>query len=120
MAPRELIRVEEVEELTEFDGRGHSGQLELPAMPRGRRSGELAAEQGLMKGVVGVDEVQPLQEAGEGVRMDWRKEVVEEQGPRASATILVVWMNLVMVAVILSRSSIQLKMALRLAVEGLS
>lgn len=130
VAPRELIREEEVEELTEFDGRGHSGQLEPPAMPRGRRSGELAAEQGLMEGVVEwtelvlaeveVDEVQPLQEVGEGVRMDWRKEVVEEQGPRASATILVVSMNLVMVALILSRSSIQLKMALRLAVEGLS
>lgn len=118
MALTELILVEAVVELTEFDGygQGHSAQLEPPVMPRGRRSGELAAEQGLMEGVVEwtelvlaeveVDEVQPLQEVGEGVRMDWRKEGEEEQGLKASATILAVSMNLVMAAVILPRYSI--------------
>lgn len=111
---RVLILVEAVVELTGFDGYGqeHSEQLEPPAMLRGHRLGELAAEQGLMEGVVEwtelvlaeveVDEVQPLQEVGEGVRMDWRK----EQGLKASATILAVSMNLVMAAPSLSRDSI--------------
>lgn len=116
---RVLILVEAVVELTGFDGYGqeHSEQLEPPAMLRGHRLGELAAEQGLMEGVVEwtelvlaeveVDEVQPLQGEGEGVRMDWRKEEEEEeQGPRAFATILAVSMNLVMAAPSLSRDSI--------------